>query len=118
MSAALLLVTLCALGGDVAELGREVRGVLAERCFRCHGPDVQKKKLRLDRREGVLGERGAVVAGDLAASELWLRVASDDPDERMPPAEAGPALSADELALVRAWIEGGAPWREHWAFEP
>ena len=106
------------VAGDGVELGREVRGVLAERCFRCHGPDVQKKKLRLDRREGVLGERGVVVAGDLAASELWLRVASADPDERMPPAEVGPALSGDELALVRAWIEGGAEWREHWAFEP
>jgi uncharacterized protein DUF1553/uncharacterized protein DUF1549/cytochrome c len=102
-----------------------LRTLLAERCFRCHGPDVQKKKLRLDRREDVLGQargtsRGApiVVPGDPAASELWLRVSSPDPEERMPPEEAGPALTADELARVRAWIEAGASWREHWALEP
>ena len=107
--------------GEEANNFAQVRPLLAERCFRCHGPDVQKKKLRLDRREDVLGTaRGApiVVPGDAAASELWARVSSADPEERMPPEDAGPALTPDELALVRARIEGGATWREHTALEP
>jgi len=102
---------------DAEALAREARSVLAERCYRCHGPDVQKSRLRLDRREPVLGPEGIVVPGDPGASVLWQRVASDDPDERMPPAEDLP-LSADELATLRTWIETGATWREHWSLEP
>jgi hypothetical protein len=102
---------------------RDIRPILSDRCFRCHGPDVarRKAKLRLDTPEGAradLGGRHALVPGDLDASELYRRITSDDDTERMPPPEAGKALSARQVALVRRWIEQGAPWEAHWAFLP
>jgi len=108
----------------VPDFAREVRPILSQRCFACHGPDAAARKgeLRLDRRDVALGERVAgpvVVPGDLEASELWRRVASTDPERRMPPPEASEeGLSPRELDLLRRWIEGGAPWEEHWAFVP
>jgi len=106
------------------DFDRDVRPILAQHCFACHGPDAAARKadLRLDTREGAtrdLGGYAAVRPGDAAASELWRRVSSTSADERMPPADAhrGP-LAPSELATLRAWIEGGAAWSRHWAFVP
>jgi mono/diheme cytochrome c family protein len=96
--------------------GRDIRPVLSDRCFVCHGPDPGERKaeLRLD-----LPNNAAIVAGSLERSELWARVTSAEADERMPPAASHKkALSPDELALVRRWIESGAEYEEHWAFVP
>ena len=112
---ALLLILSLPTGAD--RPARAARAILAERCFRCHGPDVQKSRLRLDRRADVLGPEGLVTPGDPGASELWLRVTSSDPEERMPPADGEP-LTPAELATLRTWIEGGADWSEHWSLEP
>ncbi|HZW10491.1 MAG TPA: PSD1 and planctomycete cytochrome C domain-containing protein [Phycisphaerales bacterium] len=111
------------LGESDVRYGRDVRPVLANSCFVCHGPDRQTREadLRLDSfaeatapREG---GRPAIVPGDPEASELWRRVTSDDPDYRMPPRESNKrALSEQELAAIRAWIEDGARYEEHWAF--
>ncbi len=101
------------------DFSRDVRPILAERCFRCHGHDVQEAEVRLDSKEEVFRDRdgwAVVVPGDLDASEMWYRLTAEDPDERMPPAEAGPPLTAEQRATLRAWIEGGATWSEHWAF--
>jgi len=100
---------------------RDIRPVLAERCITCHGPDAasRKARLRLDRRQDVFEDRGGyftVVPGEPKQSELWLRMTDDFPEDRMPPPESEP-MSEEELQLVRRWIEEGAVWDEHWAFQ-
>src|SRR5688572_27195304 len=103
---------------------RDIRPLLSDRCFKCHGPDSGSRQanLRLDRTEGATAEREGVrafVPGDLAASELWRRVSSHDDAERMPPQASNKRkLSEDELDLVRRWIEQGATYEEHWSFVP
>ncbi|MCA8979764.1 MAG: DUF1549 domain-containing protein, partial [Planctomycetes bacterium] len=101
---------------------RDVRPLLSDRCFTCHGPEDRARKadLRLDRFDSAtadLGGYAAIVPGDPENSELWLRVTSDDSEEAMPPLDSHRArLSADELETLRAWIEQGARYEEHWAF--
>jgi cytochrome c553 len=102
------------------EFGRDIQPLLARRCFACHGPDTHEAGLRLDNRAAATAEldsgSAAIVPGDVRASELLARISSSDPDIRMPP--EGPPLSADEVAAVTAWIDGGAAWSSHWAFQP
>jgi mono/diheme cytochrome c family protein len=106
------------------DFAREIRPILSDKCFQCHGPDQKKRKagLRLDTPEGALGkaESGerAVVPGKPDESELLRRVASDDPQERMPPVKDGKPLSAAEIAKLRAWVAEGASYPRHWAFVP
>ncbi len=103
---------------------RDVRPILADRCFKCHGPDeaARQGKLRLDLSEGATADRGgyaAVVPGDPEQSELWYRVSSQDPEERMPPRASNKRpLSAEEREIVRRWIEAGAVYEPHWSFAP
>lgn len=109
-----------ALGSDV-DFARDVRPILSDKCFSCHGPDEEhrKAKLRLDLREDAFAEKDGVTAfheGALDKSEAWLRIDSTDPDEVMPPEEEKKPLSAREKELVRQWIESGAEWTEHWSF--
>ncbi len=104
------------------DFSRDIRPILAAKCFACHGPDGSSREagLRLDTRDGAVADLGdgfhAIVPGDLEASELWFRVGSDDPELRMPP--KGEPLSAAELDLLRRWIEAGATYEAHWAYEP
>ncbi len=95
-----------------------IRSLLAEKCFACHGPDVQEAELRLDTRDEAVAKldsgAAAVVPGDDQASELIRRVTIDDPDSRMPP--EGDPLSADQIGQLRQWIKGGAPYAQHWAY--
>lgn len=107
----------------VIEFNRDVRPILTDRCYACHGPDKNKRKadLRLDTREGLLGasgKTGAVTPGKLADSELWRRITSDSPDERMPPPAFAKGLSDTDRQVLRRWIEQGAKWEGHWAFLP
>ncbi len=102
------------------DFDRDVRPILVESCFACHGPDEAGRKaaLRLDQPDVLLGE-AVVVAGDPESSELWLRTTSRFDFDRMPPPGGGRrALDADELEVIRRWIEDGAQWTEHWAFVP
>lgn len=99
---------------------QEVRPILAGRCWKCHGPGEQEAGLRLDRRDGATqalssGVR-AIVAGQPEQSVALARVASENPDERMPP--DGPPLSAGEIEVLRGWIASGAPYEMHWAYAP
>jgi mono/diheme cytochrome c family protein len=124
VSVVLVLVglTLAPRQSQAAEVdyAREVQPLLARRCFACHGPDTQEAGLRLDEAAAATGELDsgvtAVVPGDAAASELLARITSDDPDLQMPP--EGQRLSADEVAMIRQWIDEGATWQKHWAFRP
>jgi len=102
---------------------REVLPILSDRCFHCHGPDPghRKAKLRLDDETDAKRDRKgvkAVVPGDPLASELWRRLNTDDADEMMPPPDSHrKPLTRGEKAVIRRWIEEGARWGKHWAFE-
>ena len=106
------------------QFARDIRPILSNHCFECHGPDADARQadLRLDTRAGLLGERdGAehlVVAGRASESELYRRVATDNADERMPPADSHRPLSAAQIAKLKQWIDEGAVWRDHWAYVP
>ncbi|MCC6233807.1 MAG: PSD1 domain-containing protein [Verrucomicrobiales bacterium] len=103
---------------------REVRSVLSEHCFACHGPDEKARKagLRLDRetdaRKALKSGKAALVPGQLEASELWHRITTENADDRMPPAEMKKPLSSANVELLRRWIEQGAPFEGHWAYLP
>ena len=105
------------------QFNRDIRPILSENCYACHGPDEAKRMtaLRLDTRDGAFATlsegRKAIEPGSPANSELFQRVASADPVRRMPPAAFGhDPLSAREIDLIRRWIAGGAQWQGHWAF--
>jgi hypothetical protein len=104
--------------------GRDVRPILADRCFRCHGPDAGSRaaELRLDEREHALAARdggAAIVPGAPERSVLLQRVTAHDADERMPPqGSAKPPLTPAEIATLTAWIRTGAVYEPHWAFVP
>jgi hypothetical protein len=117
----------CAAEGpaDTARVAynRDIRPILADRCFRCHGPDSGHRKagLRLDRRDDAVADRDgrqAIVPGDLEASEVVFRINAEDADVRMPPAGSGLVLRPDEIARLERWIEQGAEYQPHWAFLP
>ncbi|MCE9592738.1 MAG: PSD1 and planctomycete cytochrome C domain-containing protein [Planctomycetes bacterium] len=101
---------------------RDVRPILSDRCFKCHGFDAASRKaeLRLDVAESAYAERDgghALVPGDVSASAVLARIATDDPDEQMPPVDSHKRkLSADEVAVVRRWVEEGAKYEAHWSF--
>ncbi len=103
------------------DFNRDVRPILANKCFHCHGPDAGQREadLRLDLQEGALADLGgyaAIKPGDTEASEAIRRVFSEDDDERMPPADSKLNLSDGEKQTLRRWVAEGAAWEEHWSF--
>ncbi|MCA9177258.1 MAG: PSD1 domain-containing protein [Planctomycetales bacterium] len=106
--------------GETADFGRDIKPLLARRCFSCHGPDEAEGGLRLHESKSAQAElesgKRAVVPGAPDQSELLARVASKDESERMPP--EGKPLTESEVAALRQWIAAGAEWKGHWAFEP
>jgi hypothetical protein len=111
-------------GTQKVAFARDVRPILADKCFSCHGPDAsqRKGKLRLDNRRDATAAAAsgspAIVPGKLEDSELYRRITSDDPEERMPPAKSGKPLTPAEIARLKTWIEQGAEYQGHWAFVP
>jgi hypothetical protein len=108
---------------DKISFSRDIRPLLADRCFRCHGPDMagQESTLRLDLPEQLLADRDgriAVVPGNPSKSELHRRIHTTDDSERMPPPDSGVTLDGRERQIIDAWILAGAPTSRHWAFEP
>lgn len=102
---------------------KEVRPLLAQHCYQCHGPDeaVRKGKLRLDRKEDAFAERNshhAIVPGDLDNSQVWERITTTDEEHRMPPAGSAHTLTKKQIDTLKAWIEQGAKWEEHWSLIP
>ena len=120
-----VLAALCTpyAGGQEVSFSRDIRPILSDTCFKCHGPDEAERQaeLRLDTQEGLFdqaAERRIVVPALLDKSELYRRIVSDDPEERMPPPDSKLALSQVQVAKIKAWIEQGAKWEQHWAFTP
>ena len=122
LSGILLVLDLSA--APPVDFARDIRPILSDRCFACHGPDESKRQagLRLDTEDGAKKSRGPrtpVVPGDVSASEILKRVAPENPARRMPPPYSDrKPLTEKEVATLRAWIEQGAKWQGHWSFTP
>ncbi len=102
---------------------RDVRPILSDNCFSCHGfdPKTREADLRLDTREGATADNDgtiAIVPGDVGKSALWKRIHSTDEDEVMPPPETHKKLTDAQKEILRRWIEQGAPYEKHWSFVP
>ena len=126
-AAVLVLVSIAGRSVDVAadqpaadqpvEFNRDIRPLLSDNCFYCHGQDGNQRQadLRLDQREAAI-DAGSLVPGDAEASELVARIFADDPDARMPPADSNRTLTEDQKQLIRRWVDEGAAYQTHWAF--
>jgi hypothetical protein len=110
-----------AASGEAAavDFNRDIRPILAENCFYCHGQDPAKREagLRLDDRDAAV-EAGAIVPGDPGASTMLERIHSTDPDVQMPPPDSNRRLSDAQKSLLDRWIKAGAAYQPHWAFNP
>ena len=118
-----LLTTLLSVAFDASaaapvDFNRDVRPILSDKCFFCHGPDRSHREagLRLD--VETAAKQDAIKPGDPASSEVMKRILAGDPDEKMPPPESGKHLSEREIGIVRAWIEQGAEYQAYWAYVP
>ncbi|MEM1070213.1 MAG: DUF1549 domain-containing protein, partial [Planctomycetota bacterium] len=108
---------------ETIDFNRDIRPLLSNRCLICHGPDEEERAadLRLDSLDGAtmdLGGYAAIIPGDPAESELFVRITTDDPDLRMPPPENGNGFTEAEVDLIRRWIEQGAAYAKHWSYVP
>ena len=109
---------------DVVDFNFHVKPILSDRCFKCHGPDAQKREadLRLDTKEGLFQalekhkDQFVVVPGKPESSEMWRRLSHDDPDQIMPPPNSNLSLNETEKTIIRRWIAQGANYQKHWAF--
>jgi len=120
--AGILLAGVCS-ADETPDFNREVRPLLSDRCFSCHGPDESERAadLRLDQADSLIKERDGyqvVVPGNPEKSELILRITATDDDIRMPPPDHGKTLTKEEIDILRRWIAGGAEIDAHWAFVP
>ena len=119
---ALLAFSVPAKAGPI-DFAREIRPILSENCFTCHGPDSNKRKgeLRLDLKESAFGKAKsgavAIVPGNVDQSELVKRICATDADDVMPPPKEPKQLKPEQVALLKRWIQEGANWTGHWAFE-
>src|SRR5688572_10425554 len=125
----LALVGMTALGLSAAaysqskptvEFNRDIRPILSDNCFACHGPDENQRMagLRFDVKEGAFSKPGVIVPGDAAKSRLVQRISAADKDLRMPPPISGRTLTDNQISLLRRWVDEGAKWETHWAYLP
>ncbi len=122
------LIAACAFpsisGAETIDFNRDIRPILSDKCYKCHGPDEEKREadLRLDTLEGALADLGdgyhAVVPGKPDESELVWRIEADDEEDVMPPPDSDLVLSDSEKERLRQWVVEGAEWKNHWSFEP
>ena len=117
-----LIILSCLLPSASAsdiDFSRDIRPILSDNCFRCHGPDAENREadLRLDVRNDAI-DASAIVPGEPDASEILKRIVSKDKDTVMPPPSTEKTISADELMLLQTWVAEGAEYSEHWAFVP
>lgn len=114
-------VFLCAIDqsgvGKEISFNRDIRPLLSDACFACHGPDATHREadLRLDIESSA--KKSAIQPGNASASEIIARITADDPDVVMPPPETGKQLKPDQIALLRDWVQQGAPYEPYWAYQ-
>jgi hypothetical protein len=104
---------------DAPSYNRDIRPLLSDRCFACHGPDAgtREAELRLDTEAGA--HEWAIVPGDVDGSEVVNRISTDDPDMKMPPVDSNKKpLTAEEVELIRKWVNSGAKYEPHWSYIP
>jgi hypothetical protein len=124
LAGSLILPVTMAQADEPVQFNRDVRPILSDKCFPCHGPDASKRQrdIRFDLKEGLFGKTKAgldiVVPGKPGESELFRRVIHPDVEDRMPPAEAKKFLTDENIQTLKSWIEQGASWQGHWAFIP
>ena len=104
------------------DFNRDVRQILSDTCFQCHGPDAKKRKadLRLDTKDGLFKKADGyanIVPRQPDESELYVRIVSDDETELMPPPKSGKTLTKAQVETIKRWIEEGAEWKGHWAYQ-
>ncbi|MEC9318649.1 MAG: DUF1549 domain-containing protein, partial [Pseudomonadota bacterium] len=119
-----LLTCIHSSAATSVSFNRDIRPILSNNCYKCHGPDnaARKAKLRLDREmdsqfELKSGTR-AIVPGDLQESELIYRITTKDNDERMPPASSKKHLTKNQIDLLKQWVKEGGKYEQHWSFTP
>ena len=118
-----LLTAMASAAPKKISFNRDVRAILSENCYTCHGPDAaaRKAKLRLDKREAAVAENKdglfAIKPGDVEDSELIYRIFAKAADELMPPKESKLALTAEQKAILKQWIAEGAEYEPHGAYE-
>ena len=107
---------------DPVDFGRQVRPILSQYCFQCHGPDARARQaeLRLDVATGPFARTDSkvIVPGQPAHSELIKRVLSTDVEQQMPPPETKMQLSSQQKEVLRQWVQQGAHYQQHWSFVP
>ncbi len=124
---ALYVAALCnatSFGAESVSFNKDIRPILSENCYACHGPDAESREadLRLDIEAYAFEAHGkfdpAIVRGNPAESPLYQRITTSDEDDIMPPPDSNKSLDAEEIELIAQWIEEGANWEGHWAFVP
>ena len=108
---------------ETVRFNRDIRPILSDNCFQCHGPDKDKRKakLRLDTEAGALADldgHHAIVPGKIGESEMYRRITTSEEDDRMPPVKTDRRLTQRQIDLLRLWIAQGAKWEPHWSYIP
>jgi hypothetical protein len=103
---------------EPVDFNRDIRPILSDNCFTCHGPDDKQRMagLRFDTKAGAFAKAGVILPGDPAASRLIARITAKDPNVKMPPPDSGHALTEKQIELVRRWVAEGAKWETLWAY--
>lgn len=120
LTASLVLGVIQAASGVTPPINfdRQVRPILSDNCFTCHGPDEKHRmaNLHFDTKEGAFGKPGVIVPGDAAHSKMYLRISNPSVAMRMPPTYSGHKLTDAQIETIKNWIDAGARWETHWAF--
>ncbi len=118
LALALSFVVPLANAAPAVNFDRQVRPILSDICFTCHGPDEKHRMagLHFDTKEGAFAKPGVIVPGDSAHSKMYLRVSNPNEAMRMPPPYSGRKLTPAQIETIKNWIDAGAKWETHWAF--
>jgi hypothetical protein len=118
IAAVFLLTRLPIAAAPAVDFDRQIRPILSDNCFTCHGPDQKRRMMNLhfDTKEGAFSKPGIIVPGNSAASKMFVKISSTDDAVRMPPVSTGRKLTPAQIDLIKTWIDSGAKWETHWAY--
>ncbi len=117
---AFVLLPYLKAASPAVDFDRQIRPILSDNCFTCHGPDEKHRMagLHFDTKDGAFSKTGVIVPGDSAHSKMYLRVSNPNEAMRMPPTYSGRKLTPQQVETLKNWIDSGAKWETHWAFVP